>query len=106
MKSPHQHSLAIDTVIYGLPHGDCTNHCCGCCDKLRNHPAGHKDQHASMYYTTLDVLNGVICSWFVLCYQLQCSKYVMLHHGNLIWQSQPHELVVIQAHHHTMILHV
>ena len=66
MKSPHQHSLAIDAVIYGLPHGDCTNHCCGCCDQLRNHPAGHKDQHASMYYTTLDVLNGVICTRYGL----------------------------------------
>ena len=105
MKSPHQHSLAIDAVIYGLPHGDCTNHCCSCCDQLRNHPAGHKDHTCInvLYYPRRAQWGDMYKIWFVLCYQLQCSKYVMLHHGNLIWQSQPHELVVIQAHHHTMI---
>ena len=95
MKSSHQYSLAIEAVVSGLPHGDCTNNCCGCCDQLRNHPAGHKDN------TRLKV--SCTKMWFV---QLQCSNTINVSCYTIIWQSQLHKLVVIQAHHHMMILHI
>lgn len=105
MKSPHRYPLAIEAVVSGLPHGDCTNNCCGCCDQLRNHPAGHKDNTCIKVSCTTQMYSwgNLYKIWFV---QLQCSNTINMSCYTIIWQSQLHKLVVIQTHHHMMILHI